>query len=92
MLTISVPHRQALQIPTHQALKLLIDKNSPLIAETLCRKKVGKLMHLTHTRASFLVAISIVSIFLNQSHDNSGSNSKAYAIDNNLTNLINSSL
>lgn len=49
-------------------------------------------MHLTHTRAKNLVAISIVSIFLNQPHDNSGSNSKAYAIDNNLTDVVNSSL
>jgi hypothetical protein len=80
------------KIHTHQALKLLIDMNSPLIAQTLCRKKVGKLMHLTHTRAKKLVAISIVRIFLNQPHDNSGSNSKAYAINNNLTNVVNSSL
>jgi hypothetical protein len=42
MLTISVPHRQALQIPTHQALKLLIDMNSPLIAETLCKENGGQ--------------------------------------------------
>lgn len=49
-------------------------------------------MHLTHTRAKNLVAISIVSIFLNQPHDNSGSNSQAHAIDNNLTNVVNSSL
>ncbi len=48
-------------------------------------------MHLTHTRAKILVAISIVSIFLNQPHD-SGSNSQAHAIDNNLTNVVNSSL
>jgi hypothetical protein len=51
-------------VPMHQNFKLIADMRNPFTNEILYRRKVGKLIYLTHTRPHIYAVVDITSRFL----------------------------